>query len=211
MPVCNLFPFLVASISPSVSISVEADEWQLVERQSGPTNYYSVVSEAGRSFLHSNYQPGMKTAVMGWKAPETYRASATRLRWSWRARVFPKGGDECDGSRADSVAVVYLTWKRALRYYTLKYVWSSVTPKGRVCDIKRNPFLAQETVVLETGGAVGVWLSEELDLVKEFRARFEGGSVDAEVPAFLGIGLMSDGDQTLSPSSADFGVFTVSK
>ena len=46
-----------------------------------------------------------------------------------------------------------------------------------------------------------------LDLASEFRKHFEDGDATAEVPDFFGIGLMSDGDQTRSVSSADFSDF----
>jgi hypothetical protein len=78
-----------------------------------------------------------------------------------------------------------------------------------VCDKKRNPFLAQDTVIVESGGPLGEWRSVELDLRAEFRKHFEGGDADAEVPDFFGIGLMSDGDQTHSVSSADFAAFAL--
>ena len=31
-----------------------------------------------------------------------------------------------------------MTWKRTLRWYSVKYVWSSVGPKGTTCDRKRK-------------------------------------------------------------------------
>jgi hypothetical protein len=102
---------------------------------------------------------------------------------------------------------VYVSWKRGLRYYTLKYVWSAVGKRGAVCDQKRNPFLAQDTVILESGAPLAEWKNVKLDLRAEFRKHFEGGDAGAEVPDFVGIGLMSDGDQTSSSSSADFAEF----
>lgn len=190
-------------------ITIAADQWKLIQRQSGPVNYYTVVREGGVSFLRSNYVPPMKTAVMGWQTPEEDRRKIKRVRWTWRVLELPAGGDECTPSKADSAAVVYLTWKSGLRYYTLKYVWSSVGKKNRVCDSKRTPFVAQDTVILESGGPLRMWKTAEIDLAKSFRHHFEGGDPKAEVPDFVGIGLMSDGDQTNSRSSADFGTFTL--
>ena len=89
-------------------------------------------------------------------------------------------------------------------------MWSSVGPKGWTCDRKRNLFLAQDTVILESGGPTNVWQAEEIDLKKEFRRHFEDGNVDAAVPDFQGVGLMSDGDQTQSDSAADYGNFVIS-
>lgn len=205
---------VVLASAPAVAeareVAVDPGQWRVVERESGPDDYYSVVREPGLAYVRARYRPPMKTAVIGWQLPDAARSSARTLRWRWRAEAFPRGGNECgDKSKADSAAVVYVTWRRALKWYTLKYVWSSVGPLGWTCDRKRSPFTAQDTVILESGGALDQWKDEEIDLRAEFRRHFEGGSADAEVPDLGGIGLMSDGDQTGSDSAADYAGFTV--
>jgi hypothetical protein len=200
---------LAAPPAATRGVVVDARAWRLVESESGPSNYYSVMTEGDSVFLRSRYTAPMKTAVVGWQVPEADRSRARRLSWSWRARVLPKGGDECKDGKGDSAAVVYVTWKRTLRYYTLKYVWSAVGTKGSVCDKKRNPFVAQDTVVLESGEPLHTWKKVDLDLRAEFRRHFADGDEKASVPDFVGVGLMSDGDQTESESSADFGTFTL--
>jgi hypothetical protein len=190
-------------------ITIAPRDWRIIPRESGPVNYYSVVSEAGTSFVRAKYTPPVKTAVLGWQTPDGDKRSIKKVRWTWRAQTLPNGGDECASGRGDSAAVVYLTWKRGLRHYTLKYVWSAVGTKGKVCDTKRNPFVAQDTVILESGGPLGTWRTAEVDLDAAYRHHFEGGDPKASVPDFVGIGLMSDGDQTKSESSADYGTFTL--
>jgi len=215
----RLFPvaaaFVAMLVAPNVAradeTTIDAKTWQLVARESGSVNYYSLENEDGKAFVRSKYAPPMKTAVLGYKVPEADRSKIKKVKWSWRALALPNGGDECASGKEDSSAVVYLTWKRRLRYYTLKYVWSAVGQKGRVCDSKRNPFVAQDTIVLESGGPLSTWANEEIDIRAAFRRHFEGGKTDAEVPDFVGMGLMSDGDQTKSPSSADFGTFVLEK
>jgi hypothetical protein len=193
--------------SPPAPWAMPVSSFRLVERTSGPVNYYSV-KPGPPSHIHSRYEPGLKTAVVGYPAHE-YQARAGKLRWKWRALALPRGGDECREGKGDSAAVVYVSWKRGLRYYTLKYVWSAVGQRGAVCDKKRNPFLAQDTVIVESGAPLDTWKSVELDLKSEFRKHFEDGDPKAEVPDFFGVGLMSDGDQTQSRSSADFADFTL--
>jgi len=182
------------------------DSWRLIPRESGPVNYYHVVADAAFPYIHSSYQPGYKTAVLGFEIPEAQARAFHRLAWRWRADLLPRGGDECKKGAEDSAAVVYVTWKRGLRWYTLKFVWSAVGVKGNVCDRKRNPFLAQDTIILETGGPLGAWKDEAIDLDAQFRAHFG----DDDVPGLQGLGLMSDGDQTNSESSADCGGFVLS-
>jgi hypothetical protein len=190
-------------------LTIEPKTLQIIKRESGPTNYYAVVTEDDRTFVRARYAPPMKTAVLGYQVADGDRRRIRKVKWSWRALTLPNGGDECVSGRGDSAAVVYLTWKRGLKYYSLKYVWSAVGQVGRICDKKRNPFVAQDTIIRQSGGPLGTWLSEEIDLSAEFRRHFEGGDPNADVPSFVGIGIMSDGDQTRSPSSADYGSFVL--
>ena len=171
--------------------------------------YYSVVRDPAMPYIRGRYKPPMQTAVLGWQVPDSARGAARTLKWKWRAEALPTGGNECDGKKADSAAVVYATWKRGLKYYTLKYVWSSVGPRGSTCDQKRNPFMAQDTIILESGGPTDQWKTEEIDLKGDFRRHFEDGKMDADVPDFIGIGVMSDGDQTKTESAADYAQFVV--
>jgi hypothetical protein len=201
--------FAGPSASAAGNLTITPSTWRVVQRDSGPVNYYSVMREADVPFIRAEYRPPLKTVVLGWQTPEADRQAMRKLRWTWRARSLPVGGDECQSGKGDSAAVVYVSWRRALRYYTLKYVWSAVGKKGSVCDQKRNPFVAQDTIIVASGGPLDTWQTHEIDLKAEFRKHFEGGDANADVPDFIGVGIMSDGDQTKSVSSADYGVFTV--
>jgi hypothetical protein len=187
-------------------LSADVNAWRIIPRESGPVNYYRVVADSILSYIHSAYEPGYATAVMGFEIPRGQVRAFHHLTWKWRADVLPRGGDECARGAEDSAAVIYVTWKRGLRWYSLKYVWSAVGVKGNLCDRKRNPFVAQDTIILETGGPLGVWKAETIDLDAEFRAHFG----DDEIPDLQGLGLMSDGDQTRSESAADYGGFVLS-
>lgn len=191
------------------TVAIPPSSFRLIERESGPVNYYRVVSEPDGDFVRSEYRPSYETAVVGHQVTEEQRSRASQLRWTWRARKLPRGGDECASDKGDSAAVVYLTWKRGMRHYTLKYVWSSVGTPGAVCAKKRNPFVAQDTVILRSGGPLESWKTEVIDLPGEFRKHFADGDAKASVPDFMGVALMSDGDQTKSESSADFGKFSL--
>lgn len=202
-------PVTPASAAAAHESVADVGQWHVIPRESGRDNYYVTVRDASPPFIRAYYQPGMQTTVLGWQAPDPARPSASVLRWKWRAESFPRGGDECASGRTDSAAVVYATWKRGLRWYTIKYVWSSVGQKGMTCDRRRNPFSAQDTVILESGGPADAWKSEAIDLRAEFRQHFEDGKADADVPEFQGLGIMSDGDQTHSDSAADYAEFAL--
>jgi hypothetical protein len=48
-----------------------------------------------------------------------------------------------------------------------------------------------------------------IDLKGAFRRHFENGDPRAEVPSFMGVGIMTDGDQTNSRSVADYAQFVL--
>jgi DUF3047 family protein len=205
------FGAILSAASPQSARHFAVQNFHVVARESGPVNYYRVFKDADPPFIRADYHPPYETTVVGVQVPDDDRASARALSWRWRAVTLPKGGNECQEGKGDSAAVVYVSWRRGLRWYALKYVWSAVGPKGATCDRKSNPFMAQDTVVLESGAPLNEWKTERIDLKAEFRKHFENGEASASVPDFLGIGLMSDGDQTHSDSSADYADFVLSR
>jgi len=185
-------------------VKIDVHAFKVVESYSGPVTYYKIVEDPEGPFIRAVYRPPLETVTLAVEVPEALRQSTKLVRWRWRAQVFPKKGNECEPGYGDSAAVVYVSWKRGLKWYSLKYVWSTEAKKGAVCDQKRNLFVVQDTVVLESGGPSNAWKDESIDPSAEFRAHFEG-----DVPDFVGVGIMSDGDQTRSISAADYGGFTL--
>lgn len=194
---------------PNTALKLDMHRWRVIQSQSGPKDYYSVVNGPGRVFIRGHYRPPEETTVLGYKLDEATRARVRRVSWEWRAVQLPKGANVCVSGKSDSAANIYFTWRRGLRYYTLKYVWTTLGKKGTVCDRKRNLFVAQDVIVLEAGQPVGKWEAEHVDLDAAFRSHFEGGDPKASVPTFLGIAIMTDGDQTHSQSIGDYADFVV--
>jgi Protein of unknown function (DUF3047) len=186
---------------------LDVHQFRVVESYSGPVSYYRLIEDPAGAFIRAQYHPPLETVTLAIQVPDPLRQKTRRVRWRWRALVLPKGGNECRDGYGDSAAVVYVSWKRGLKWYSLKYVWSAAAEKGRVCDRRRNLFVVQDTVIRQSGGPLNTWVDEEIDPSAEFRKHFEGGNPTADVPDFLGIGLMSDGDQTHSMSSADYAGF----
>jgi len=194
---------------PPVEENLDVIHWQVLKRQSGPVDYYQAVGDPVLPFVRARYRPPESTTFLGVEIAEADRKSAQRLRWQWRAMTFPVGGDECVEGKRDSAADVYATWKSGLKWFVIKYVWSSVGARGAVCDRKRSPFVAQDTIILESGGPVGIWRREDIDLKADFRRHFEEGDFRAEVPDFVGVGILTDGDDTKSESAADYADFVL--
>jgi len=171
------------------------------------SSYYRLERDERGPFIRSDYRPGMKAQKLALELPANARGGRHVLRWRWWARVLPTGGDECADGKGDSAASVYVGWRRGLRWYGLKYAWSSVGKKGAICDSKRNPFLVGDAIHLESGPPLDEWVDERVDLEADFRAHFEDGDPKAEVPELIGVALLSDGDATGTEASADFGGF----
>ena len=188
-------------------VSVPIREFRIVKSESGKINYYTVHSEGPFPFIRGSYRPPFETAVLGYQVPDGERSKVRFLHWKWRAITLPNGGNECQARKGDSAAVIYVSWRRMLRWYAVKYVWSSVGPRGATCDKRSNPFMAQDTVILETGRPLGEWRDESIDLDAEFRKHFADGDPSASVPDFMGVGLMTDGDQTHRESVGDYAAF----
>jgi hypothetical protein len=182
---------------------------QALPEDSDRGDYYRLFRDDRGLFVHADYRPGMLAMKRGLAVPEGKRQGTRRLSWRWRALTLPAGGDECAAGKGDSAGSVYVGWRRGLRWYGLKYAWSAVGRRGAVCDRRDNPFLAGATIILETGGPLSQWTDESVDLDEEFRKYFEHGNPKAEVPDLIGLAILTDGDQTGSASSADFGSFVL--
>ena len=185
--------------------------FSIVRSRSGSTNYYSLLDAGEGPFIRSLYEPDMSTAVMGIEIPDAWRKGVNKVKWRWRIQVLPTGGNECDPHKSDSGAVVYVTFKRTLRWYSLKYVWSAAAPVGVTCDRSRGTFSVQDTIIQRSDGPPREWQTEEIDPTAEYRRHFADGNPNADVPDLVGIGIMSDGDQTHSVSSADFADFELER
>jgi hypothetical protein len=190
---------------------IDVREFRVLQRDSGPRNYYRVVSEESEEFIRGVYSPPLQTVTLFAPVPEALHHGVRLMRFRWRALVLPRGGNECREDRGDAAANVYVTWKHGMRWYSLKLIWSTEAPAGATCNITRNPFVASDSIILRSGPPTGIWREEEIDPDALYRQHFAGGNLNAEVPDLQGIGILTDGDQTHSVSAADFAGFVFYK
>jgi hypothetical protein len=190
---------------------IEAQRFQVLQRDSGPTSYYWIIEDPLGPFIRGVYRPPLETVTLFADVGDGLRNGVERIRFRWRAWVLPVGANECEPGRGDAAANVYVAWKRGLRWYSVKLVWSSGAPVGATCDRIRNAFVASDTIVLRSGPPTGVWQEEEIDPAALFRAHFEGGNPSAEVPELQGVGILTDGDQMHTLSVADYSGFVLYK
>jgi Protein of unknown function (DUF3047) len=188
-------------------VSIPVKSFKVLEQDSGPVNYYTVGSEGDTSFIHAAYKPPLATVVLAAVVPEEARKLVSRVSWRWRVHSLPKDSNDCGPGFSDSGASVFLTFKSGMKYKILKYVWSTTGKVGSFCQSKRGWFLDRDTILLHVGGPLGVWQSEEVDPRAAFAKHFDTKLED--VPDFVGIAVMTDGDQSNSGVESDYADFLV--
>jgi Protein of unknown function (DUF3047) len=188
-------------------VSIPPHTFKVLEQDSGPVNYYSVLAEGDTSFIHAAYKPPLATVVLAAVVPEEARRLVSRVSWRWRVKSLPKDSNDCGPGFSDSGAAVFLTFKSGMKYKILKYVWSTTGKVGSACQSKRGWFLDRDTILLHVGGPLGEWQKEEVDPRVEFAKHFETKLED--VPDFVGIAVMTDGDQSNSVVESDYADFLV--
>ena len=170
--------------------------WQ--PRKDTGKKIYRVAEEGGRRFLHA-------TAVeLGIQAGRTQEWDLTQypvLSWSWRPRVFPRGGDERESGTNDSVLAVYMlvAHSKITGPKAVKYVWSERVPVGT--RLSSNMNLTQVRVL--RSGPAGGWMDERVNAREDFMKYF---SV-SEPPKPAGIAVLTDSDDTKSRAEGDYANF----
>ena len=205
-----MFPALVSlllSASPPDGTPVDVRSFQVFKQSSGPVDYYRVETGPDGPYLAARYHPPLDTVVKGVEAPESFRRTLAGVRWRWRVRAFPKGGDDCNPDVGDAAAGVFVTFKAGLKVMTLKYIWNSVGPANRSCELANNLFFAKREIVLRSGGPLDTWETQVVDPRKDF-VRYFGGKLE-DVPDFVAIAVLTDGDATHSKSEADYADFVL--
>ena len=208
-------PLQPAAVARQIhAVQLDVHRFKVLGEQYDPENphqqtptYYQTIDDAQQSFIRGIYLPPQSTVTLFQDIPDELRHGVRRMQWRWRAQVFPRNGNECASGLGDSAAAVYVTWKRGLRWYSLKFVWSTDAPVGATCNRIRNPLVASDSIVLRSGPPTDCWEEETVDPEELFRQHF----ADKDVPELQGIGIMSDGDQTGSMSAADYAGFVLFK
>ena len=186
---------------------VPLHSFTVFKQDSGPVNYYSVTTEDGVPILRGVYRPGLGNVVLDAEVPEQARHTVSAVSWRWRVHALPHDANDCGPGQSDSAASVFLAFKAGLKIMVIKYVWSTIGTLGTSCQSARGWFFDRDTVLVQVGAPLDEWLSYSVDPRKEFVKHY-GGKLE-DVPDFVAIGLMTDGDNSQSPAAADYADFVV--
>lgn len=181
--------------------------FSVFKEDSGPVNYYSVGAEEGVPLIRAVYRPGLGNVVLKATVPEQARHTVTSVSWRWRVHSLPRDANDCGPGASDAAASVFLAFKAGLKLMVIKYVWSTVGTVGTSCQSARGWFFDRDTILVQVGGPLDVWNSYAVDPRREFVKHY-GGRLE-DVPDFVAIGLMTDGDNSQTPAEADYADFVV--
>jgi len=204
----NAFWALPAVMSVCVSLA-SADEIHVgrfsVEGLSGwetksfkGTADYHLVKEDGRTVVKASSHDsasGMIRKISFQPLKHRY------LRWSWKIADTIKNGDEKLKSGDDYAARVYVVF--AGRYFwqmkAINYIWANKLARGSFVP---SVYAADSKMVaVESGnGKAGQWLTEERDLLADYRTLF-----NSDPPAAEAIAIMTDTDNTGGVAEAWYG------
>lgn len=125
------------------------------------------------------------------------------LQWRWRAIHFPTGSDERVKGRNDSVLGLYVIFGHLPGIKTIKYIWSDTLPVGSSFP---SPYSSSTRIVVVRSGRAqqGAWITESRDVLADY-VRFYGE--EDRKPVALGIGLLTDSDDTNSRAVGDYAEF----
>jgi hypothetical protein len=169
-------------------------------RKDSGKDVYRVREEPGRRFLHAAARGlGIQAAKeLAWDL-DAYPV----LAWSWRPREFPTGSDERDSATNDSALAVYVfvPHSRITGPKAMKYIWSEKVPVGT--HLTSNYGLTQVLVLQSGAPGKDEWVAERVNALADYKKFF--GQSDTPTP--LGIGVLTDSDDTKSSAQGDYASF----
>ncbi len=169
-------------------------------RKDAGKDVYRVREETGLRFLHA---AARGLGIQAAKEFEWDLDAYPVLAWSWRPREFPKGGDERDAATNDSALAVYVfvPYSRITGPKALKYIWSEKVPVGT--HLNSNYGLTQVLVLQSAAPGKDEWVAERVNVLADYK-KFFGQS---DTPKPLGIGVLTDSDDTKSSAQGDYASF----
>jgi hypothetical protein len=174
------------------------EDWRA--RKDEGKGVYSVRDEGGKRFLAA-LSRGL--GIQAAKEREWDLAAYPVLVWEWRAREFPRGGDERESATNDSALAVYMLvpHSRVRGPKAVKYIWSEKVPVGT--HLTSNMGLTQVRVLRSGTAGKGEWTEERVNVREDYKKFFK----EAETPKPAGIAVLTDSDDTKSSAAGDYASF----
>lgn len=159
---------------------------------------YRLVKEEGRTVIKATSTNAASGLI------KKIRINTLRhrfLNWSWKISHTIQGGDEKTRSGDDYAARVYVVFPGLFFWQTkaINYIWANRLAKG---DSAPNAYTANAMMIaVESGNSLaGKWLTEQRDLVADYRLLF-----GSDPPETRAIAIMTDTDNTAGTAEAWYG------
>ncbi len=198
-------------------------QWQHRTFPGKKAGRYQVVSADGRSVIASESNA---SASMLRQTVRVEAAQLSSVKFSWKVPALIAGADLADSERSDSPVRVVLAFDgdrskfsakdammaelaltltgEPMPYAMLMYVWNGQGATGDVIKTARTDRIRK--LVVEAGPErLGQWLEYERDVKADFVKAF-----GEEPGALVGVGIMSDTDNTRGQARAWFGPVSLS-
>lgn len=189
--------------------SIPLSAFTMVDASSHAINYYSIENKvSGDPLIHSHYVPPNEAVKLGYRIPDSLMNFIDEIAWQWRVIVPPRGADERIQGKGDSGSAVYFVFKSGLRTRIIKYVFSTIVPKGTV--IRRDPLYPFQRMFVVVAGTWNAKEKEEWKQVSvNIREECKRLYALKKAPSLRGIGLMTEGDGTKSEVIAEYRNFII--
>lgn len=164
---------------------------------------YSLLRDDGRTVVKATSRG---TASGMFKKVQLDPAHFRYLRWSWKVAGIVKNGDETAKTGDDYAARVYVVFPGRFFWQTraINYIWANRLAKDAALPNAFTPHAMM--LAVESGpGRAGQWLTEERDILADYRRLF--GDEPREIGA---IAIMTDTDNTGGEATAWYGDITLS-
>jgi hypothetical protein len=167
------------------------------------TTDYRLVKEEGRAVVKASSNNSASGLIRKIRfMPSKYRY----LRWNWNISHTIAGGDERTKAGDDYAARVYIVFPGRFFWQmkAINYIWANKLAKGS--SIPSAYASESRMVAVESGnGKAGQWISEERDVLADYRALFGTDPPEAEA-----IAIMTDTDDTGGSADAWYGDIVLS-
>ncbi|MDD2309281.1 MAG: DUF3047 domain-containing protein [Desulfuromonadaceae bacterium] len=175
--------------------------WE-IKRFKGSTDY-RIIHENGHAVLKSHAKGAASGLTKKIKfSPAVYRY----LKWSWKIAGTVANGNESTQQGDDYAARLYVIFPGRFFWQmrALNYIWANKLPKG---EFIANAYTGNaKMLAVESGSSkVGQWVSEERDILADYRRVF-----GEEPPMAGGVAIMTDTDNTGAEATAWYGDITLS-
>ena len=108
-------PLLGSAPQDLRAFPIDVRDFHVLKRDSGPRNYYRVLSQPPDLFIRAVYSPPLETVTLFAQVPDELRSGARLFRFRWRAHVFPRGGNDRKWWRMSRSISSLLDWSRGTK------------------------------------------------------------------------------------------------